>query len=222
MNKRRKRKRLKKNLPSKGAEESELQYPMEGEEAEDEDAECEEDGVEGKGEKDEVKENEKKKVKIGGSGIMSSITFHSLDLSEKTLRAIKDMGFEHMTQIQARAIPHSGKIFLELQGLDLGKLLPFLYQVWSYYITFTSPLLLVMELVLLLFAQHGSLQCRIGLCSRILQMNPRNIFTGEGKRLSIRGRATKLRIEYSCANFTLQEKLCRKLLLHSAFTTLHR
>lgn len=60
----------------------------------------EEDGVEGKGEKDEVKENEEKKVKIGGSGIMNSITFHSLDLSEKTLRAIKDMGFEHMTQVR--------------------------------------------------------------------------------------------------------------------------
>ncbi|KAJ7943585.1 RNA helicase [Quillaja saponaria] len=57
-------------------------------------------GVEG--EKDE---EGKEKVKIGGSGIMSNVTFASLGLSEPTLKAIKDMGFEHMTQIQARSIP---------------------------------------------------------------------------------------------------------------------
>lgn len=134
MNKRRKRKRTKKNIPSTGAEESELQNPMEGEEEEEGDAEGNvpeekvkeeekknkkrkskmkkgelyentsdgegKDGVEGEVEKDKEKKNEKKKVKTDGSGIMSTVSFDSLELSEKTLRAIKDMGFEHMTQVR--------------------------------------------------------------------------------------------------------------------------
>ncbi|XP_022923675.1 DEAD-box ATP-dependent RNA helicase 51-like [Cucurbita moschata] len=161
MNKRRKRKRTKKNIPSTGAEESELQNPMEGEEEEEGDAEgnvpeekvkeeekknkkrkskmkkgeLEEghentsdgerkDGVEGEVEKDK----EKKKVKTDGSGIMSTVSFDSLELSEKTLRAIKDMGFEHMTQIQARAIPPFlvGKDVLGAARTGSGKTLAFL------------------------------------------------------------------------------------------------
>lgn len=59
-----------------------------------------EEGVEVQVEKDEEKKNQKKKVKTGGSGIMSTVSFDSLELSEKTLRAIKDMGFEHMTQVR--------------------------------------------------------------------------------------------------------------------------
>lgn len=138
MDKRRKRKRPKKNLPSTGAEESEPQNPMKAEEEGEGDAEGNvskekvkkgdkmnkkkrktkkkgeleeeghetandgegEDGVDGKVEKDEEKVNEKKKVKTGGSGIMSTVAFDSLELSEKTLRAIKDMGFQHMTQVR--------------------------------------------------------------------------------------------------------------------------
>ncbi|XP_038895340.1 DEAD-box ATP-dependent RNA helicase 51-like [Benincasa hispida] len=168
MNKRRKRKRPKKNLPSTGAEESELQNPVKGEEEEGEgdaegniseekvkkdekrkkkrktktktkgeleeeghendDGEEGEDGMEGKVENDEEKENEEKKVKTGGSGIMTTVSFDSLDLSEKTLRAIKDMGFEHMTQIQAKAIPPSlvGKDILGAARTGSGKTLAFL------------------------------------------------------------------------------------------------
>ncbi|KAL1090080.1 hypothetical protein V6Z11_D07G064000 [Gossypium hirsutum] len=53
------------------------------------------------GEKEEIKE----KMNIGGSGIMSTESFESLGLSEPTIKAIKEMGFQFMTQIQARAIP---------------------------------------------------------------------------------------------------------------------
>lgn len=59
-----------------------------------------EEAVEVQVEKGEEKKNEKKKVKTGGSGIMSTVSFDSLELSENTLRAIKDMGFEHMTQVR--------------------------------------------------------------------------------------------------------------------------
>jgi superfamily II DNA/RNA helicase len=42
-----------------------------------------------------------KKVKSGGggSGIMTTESFESLGLSEPTFNAIKDMGFQHMTQV---------------------------------------------------------------------------------------------------------------------------
>ncbi|XP_023000723.1 DEAD-box ATP-dependent RNA helicase 51 [Cucurbita maxima] len=166
MDKRRKRKRPKKNLPSTGAEESEPQNPMKAEEEGEGDAEGNvseekvkkgekmnkkkrktkkkgeleeeghetandgegEDDVDGKVEKDEEKVNEKKKVKTGGSGIMSTVSFDSLELSEKTLRAIKDIGFQHMTQIQARSIPPflTGKDVLGAARTGSGKTLAFL------------------------------------------------------------------------------------------------
>ncbi|KAL0535524.1 hypothetical protein IC582_029855 [Cucumis melo] len=87
-----------------------------------------EEGVEVQVEKDEEKKNQKKKVKTGGSGIMSTVSFDSLELSEKTLRAIKDMGFEHMTQIQDRAIPPflAGKDVLGSARTGSGKTLAFL------------------------------------------------------------------------------------------------
>ena len=40
------------------------------------------------------------------SGIMSASEFSSLDLTEPTQRAITEMGFVHMTEVQARTIPH--------------------------------------------------------------------------------------------------------------------
>lgn len=40
------------------------------------------------------------------SGIMSASEFSSLDLTEQTQRAITEMGFVHMTEVQARTIPH--------------------------------------------------------------------------------------------------------------------
>uniref|UniRef100_A0A175YEV0 ATP-dependent RNA helicase n=1 Tax=Daucus carota subsp. sativus TaxID=79200 RepID=A0A175YEV0_DAUCS len=79
---------------------------------------------------DEVEEDKKikkKKVK-SGSGIMSSVTFESMSLSEPTMKAIKDMGFHYTTEIQARSLP------LLIKGIDVlgaartgsGKTLAFL------------------------------------------------------------------------------------------------
>ena len=40
------------------------------------------------------------------SGIMSEMEFGSLELSEMTTRGIEELGFKHMTEVQARTIPH--------------------------------------------------------------------------------------------------------------------
>ena len=40
------------------------------------------------------------------SGIMSSAQFASLELSPATAGAVAEMGFTHMTEVQARTIPH--------------------------------------------------------------------------------------------------------------------
>ncbi|KAL4557333.1 hypothetical protein LXL04_035508 [Taraxacum kok-saghyz] len=83
-------------------------------------------------EEEEVKETEtkkKKKVRSGGdSGIMSSDSFTSLPLSEPTKKAIIDMGFQYMTQIQARSIPPllEGKDVLGAARTGSGKTLAFL------------------------------------------------------------------------------------------------
>lgn len=55
----------------------------------------EEEEEEQEGEKEEIKE----KMKIGGSGIMSTESFESLGLSEPTFKAIKEMCFQYMTQV---------------------------------------------------------------------------------------------------------------------------
>ncbi|KAE9601877.1 putative RNA helicase [Lupinus albus] len=82
-------------------------------------------------ENEEVEEGEvkiHKKKKKGGSGIMSTEAFESLGLSEATYKAINDMGFENMTQIQARAIPPLliGKDVLGAARTGSGKTLAFL------------------------------------------------------------------------------------------------
>lgn len=43
-------------------------------------------------------------VKYTGDGILSTNTFKKLDISEKLLRAIQDMGHEYLTHIQDAAI----------------------------------------------------------------------------------------------------------------------
>lgn len=48
---------------------------------------------------DDDNEGEEKKAKNVGSGIMSVESFASLGLSEPTYKAIMDMGFQHMTQV---------------------------------------------------------------------------------------------------------------------------
>ncbi|KAK1263551.1 DEAD-box ATP-dependent RNA helicase 27 [Acorus gramineus] len=59
---------------------------------------------------------------------MSSAPFSSLGVSEQTLKAIGEMGFENMTQIQARAIPPllEGKDVLGAARTGSGKTLAFL------------------------------------------------------------------------------------------------
>ncbi|RYR33380.1 hypothetical protein Ahy_A10g047963 isoform B [Arachis hypogaea] len=81
---------------------------------------------------DEVEEEEKREEKnvMPGveSGIMSSVSFDSLELSDPTSKAIMDMGFNRMTQIQARAIPEllKGKDVLGAARTGSGKTLAFL------------------------------------------------------------------------------------------------
>ncbi|KAK7292121.1 hypothetical protein RIF29_07834 [Crotalaria pallida] len=79
-------------------------------------------------EEEEIEVKNKKNKKKGGSGIMSTEAFSSLGLSEPTFKAIKDMGFENMTQIQARGIPPLliGKDVLGAARTGSGKTLAFL------------------------------------------------------------------------------------------------
>ncbi|KAJ9539285.1 hypothetical protein OSB04_032018, partial [Centaurea solstitialis] len=94
-----------------------------------EEVEEEEEGDDGlKAEEEEVKKKKKKGKRGGDSGIMSSDSFTSLPLSEPTMKAILDMGFQYMTQIQARAIPPllEGKDVLGAARTGSGKTLAFL------------------------------------------------------------------------------------------------
>ncbi|KAH9312246.1 hypothetical protein KI387_027281 [Taxus chinensis] len=62
------------------------------------------------------------------SGIMSYVAFDTLKLSEPTVNAIKDMGFENMTEIQSRSIPEllKGSDVLGAARTGSGKTLAFL------------------------------------------------------------------------------------------------
>lgn len=62
------------------------------------------------------------------SGIMSSQTFDQLDLTEQTKKAIAEMGFAHMTEVQARTIPQLlvGRDVLGAAKTGSGKTLAFL------------------------------------------------------------------------------------------------
>ncbi|CAN1856573.1 DEAD-box ATP-dependent RNA helicase 51 [Linum perenne] len=90
------------------------------EEEEDEEKEEEED-------EDEVKEKQVKSSS-GVGGIMSTESFDSLGLSGPTSKAIQAMGFQYLTQIQARAIPPLliGKDVLGAARTGSGKTLAFL------------------------------------------------------------------------------------------------
>ncbi|KAF3645476.1 DEAD-box ATP-dependent RNA helicase 27 [Capsicum annuum] len=119
--KKRKRKRDKRN---KMVVEKETKKEKENEDEEDE---RQEDDEEQKKLDDELKAEIKKEMK-SGLGIMSAELFSSVEISEPTMKAIKDMGFEYMTQIQARAIPPllEGKDVLGAARTGSGKTLAFL------------------------------------------------------------------------------------------------
>lgn len=82
----------------------------------------------GEEEGDESMKLKKNKKYSRGTGIMSNVSFSSLGLSEPTLKAIQDMGFENMTQIQSRSIPPllEGKDVLGAARTGSGKTLAFL------------------------------------------------------------------------------------------------
>ncbi|KAM2456007.1 hypothetical protein PS1_015935 [Malus domestica] len=113
-----KRKKVKKL----NGEEVEDQSPVEDKDEEDEERE----------EAMEEEEEKKKKKKVnsggGGTGIMTTESFASLNLSENTYKAIEEMKFQYMTQIQARAIPPLliGKDVLGAARTGSGKTLAFL------------------------------------------------------------------------------------------------
>ncbi|KAK7851792.1 dead-box atp-dependent rna helicase 51 [Quercus suber] len=110
-------------MKKKKKKKKEKKVKIEGEKKE----EMEEEEIEN-GEESTEEEEKKKKVKKSGGGIMSTESFESLGLSEPTSNAIKDIGFQYMTQIQARAIPPLllGKDILGAARTGSGKTLAFL------------------------------------------------------------------------------------------------
>ncbi|CAL4936531.1 unnamed protein product [Urochloa decumbens] len=81
-----------------------------------------------KKEKEEGKEEKKAKKKSEGSGILSNKLFSELPISELTANAIREMNYTHLTQIQARSIPHllEGKDVMGAAKTGSGKTLAFL------------------------------------------------------------------------------------------------
>ncbi|KAG6479419.1 hypothetical protein ZIOFF_062884 [Zingiber officinale] len=69
-----------------------------------------------------------KKKNNKSHGILTAEPFSRLPLSEHTMKAIQEMGFEHMTQIQSRAIPPllAGKEVMGAARTGSGKTLAFL------------------------------------------------------------------------------------------------
>ncbi|XP_014671945.1 PREDICTED: ATP-dependent RNA helicase HAS1-like [Priapulus caudatus] len=77
-----------------------------------------------------VNQDEDELPGAGNSGIMTDSSFESLrgSVCDDTLRAIADMGFTHMTEIQAKSIPHlvRGRDLLGAARTGSGKTLGFL------------------------------------------------------------------------------------------------
>ncbi|XXG45418.1 hypothetical protein AAC387_Pa02g0505 [Persea americana] len=87
--------------------------------------------AEDEGDDAEEEAPEAKKPKLqqsSGSGIMSTEPFSVLPISELTMKAIREMGFVNMTEIQARSIPPllEGKDVLGAARTGAGKTLAFL------------------------------------------------------------------------------------------------
>ncbi|CAM6129163.1 unnamed protein product [Calypogeia fissa] len=95
--------------------------------------ELEQNGVEAAQERKKSKKTKFEIEKLDGgtaivTGIMSNTAFDSLPVSEPTKNAIKDTGFTHMTEIQARSIPQllTGRDILGAARTGSGKTLAFL------------------------------------------------------------------------------------------------
>ncbi|VAI15037.1 unnamed protein product [Triticum turgidum subsp. durum] len=70
----------------------------------------------------------KKKKDKEGSGILTSMLFSELPISELTAKAIREMNYTHLAQIQARSIPHllEGRDVMGAAKTGSGKTLAFL------------------------------------------------------------------------------------------------
>ncbi|KAJ3671048.1 hypothetical protein LUZ60_008474 [Juncus effusus] len=130
-----KKRKLYKELDTTGEEqeiEMEEETPAEKKQGKEDQEEEEENGQEAAMEKQEEKEDEEKSVKKKkekkGMGIMTNMPFTDLPLSEPTMKAIKEMGFVNMTQIQARSIAPlmEGKDVMGAARTGSGKTLAFL------------------------------------------------------------------------------------------------
>jgi ATP-dependent RNA helicase DDX18/HAS1 len=68
---------------------------------------------------------------VATDGVLTSMSFSELELSQQTRDALSDMGFDKMTEVQARCIPHgmSGRDVLGAARTGSGKTLAFLLPV---------------------------------------------------------------------------------------------
>eukprot|EP01102_Stenamoeba_stenopodia_P017355 TRINITY_DN6205_c0_g2_i2.p1 TRINITY_DN6205_c0_g2~~TRINITY_DN6205_c0_g2_i2.p1 ORF type:complete len:606 (-),score=182.33 TRINITY_DN6205_c0_g2_i2:36-1853(-) len=111
----------------------------EKEEDSDQEEEKEEEEDQTDGAANETKDNEEESISGEGTAttsteskgdnvLLSENTFASLDLSEPTMKALKDMGFERMTKIQDQTIPAllTGKDLMGKAKTGSGKTLAFL------------------------------------------------------------------------------------------------
>ncbi|KAE8806692.1 Eukaryotic translation initiation factor 3 subunit A [Hordeum vulgare] len=99
------------------------------EEEKEEENVTEEIGKEGKRKRKEEKgKKEKKRHKGKAGGILTNKLFSELDISELTAKAVREMNYTHLTQIQARSIPHLmlGSDVLGSARTGSGKTLAFL------------------------------------------------------------------------------------------------
>ncbi|KAG7254921.1 hypothetical protein CRUP_005622, partial [Coryphaenoides rupestris] len=98
-------------------------------EGEEEDAGNDQEGEEEE-EGDEKNDDDKAELPMGLSGAFEDTTFESLSalVSENTLKAVKEMGFEHMTEIQHKSIRPllEGRDILAAARTGSGKTLAFL------------------------------------------------------------------------------------------------
>lgn len=101
--------------------------------------------VEEKVEEEAMEEGEEEKnIVVVGKGIMTNETFESLPLSEHTFGAIKEMGFQHMTQVciifqlSSHVLTGFGKIGSLWQSMFLRLFLIFWYHLDSSWI-YSSP-----------------------------------------------------------------------------------